>query len=69
MTAERQLSGDHTTIYRWILHDAPELDRRVQWRKPLQTQTSFVGETFVAVRDDTPVPQGTVPLDGQQPGW
>ncbi|KTR06321.1 hypothetical protein NS365_07870 [Aureimonas ureilytica] len=52
MMAERHLSGDHTTIYRWILHNAPELDRRVQWRKPLQTKTSFVGETSVKDRGE-----------------
>ncbi|MFC0190750.1 IS6 family transposase [Aureimonas pseudogalii] len=31
MMAEHGLSVDHTTIYRWIQHYAPELDRRVQW--------------------------------------
>lgn len=30
MMAERGLSVDHTTIYRWVQHYAPELDRRVQ---------------------------------------
>ncbi len=29
--AERGLSVDHTTIYRWVQNYAPELDRRVQW--------------------------------------
>jgi len=31
MMAERHLSVDHTTIYRWVQHYAPELERRVQW--------------------------------------
>jgi len=28
MMAERSLSLDHTTIYRWVQHYAPELDKR-----------------------------------------
>ncbi len=50
--AERHLSVDHTTIYRWVQHYAPELDRRVQWCKPLQTKTWYVDETYVKVRGE-----------------
>ncbi len=52
MMAERHLSVDHTTIYRWVQHFAPELDRRVQWCKPLQTKTWYVDETYVKVRGE-----------------
>ncbi len=52
MLAERHLSVDHTTIYRWVQHYAPELDRRVQWCKPLQTKTWYVDETYVKVRGE-----------------
>ncbi len=52
MMAERHLSVDHTTIYRWVQHYAPELDRRVQWCKPLQTKTWYVDETYVKVRGE-----------------
>lgn len=31
MKAERLLSADHTTIYRWVQHSTPDLDRRAQW--------------------------------------
>ena len=52
MMAERHLSVDHTTIYRWVQHFAPELDRRVQWCKLLQTKTWYVDETYVKVRGE-----------------
>ena len=47
--AERHLSVYHTTIYRWVQLYAPELDRRVQWCKPLQSETWYVDETYVKV--------------------
>lgn len=52
MMAERHLAVDHTTIYGWVQHYAPELERRVQWSKPLQTSTWFVDETYVKVRGE-----------------
>ena len=52
MMAERHLSVDHTTIYRWVQRYAPELERRVQWCKPLQTSTWFVDETYIKVRGE-----------------
>jgi transposase-like protein len=43
---ERGLQGDHTTIYRWVQHSAPELEQRV--RAPLKpTNDSWrVDETY-----------------------
>ena len=52
MMAERHLAVDHTTIYRWVQHYAPELERRVQWCKPLHTSTWYVDETYVKVRGE-----------------
>ena len=31
MMQERGLSIDHTTIYRWVQHYAPELKKRLDW--------------------------------------
>ena len=52
MMAERHLAVDHTTIYRWVQHYAPELERRVQWCKPLQTSIWYIDETYVKVRGE-----------------
>ena len=48
--AERGLSLDHTTIYRWVQEYAPELDKR---SRPYLKQTNDswrVDETYVKVR-------------------
>lgn len=50
MMTERGLSVVHTTIYRWVQHHAPEIDRR---SRPFlkQTKASWrVDETYVKVR-------------------
>ena len=50
MMSERGLSLDHTTIYRWVQHCAPELDKR---SRPYLKQTNDswrVDETYVKVR-------------------
>src|SRR3546814_21148289 len=31
MLAERGLSVDHTTLYRWVLCYAPEMEKRLRW--------------------------------------
>lgn len=28
---EQMLSVDHSTIYRWMQHNAPEMDKRLHW--------------------------------------
>ena len=48
--SERGLSVDHTTIYRWVQHYAPELDKR---SRPYLKQTNDswrVDETYVKVK-------------------
>ena len=52
MMAERGLSVDHTTIYRWVQHYAPELDRRVQWCRDRNSGSWYVVETYVKVRGE-----------------
>ncbi|MBB4000083.1 IS6 family transposase [Aureimonas pseudogalii] len=52
MMAERGLSVDHTTIYRWVQHDAPELDRRVQWCRNRNSGRWYVDETYLKVRGE-----------------
>ncbi|MBN0934255.1 IS6 family transposase, partial [Pseudomonas aeruginosa] len=31
MLAERGISVDHTTIYRWVQRYAPEMEKRLRW--------------------------------------
>jgi len=49
LMAERGLSVDHTTVWRWVQRYAPELDRRMR-RELRRTGTSWrVDETYVRV--------------------
>ena len=34
MLAERGISVDHTTIYRWVQCYAPEMEKRLRWSRP-----------------------------------
>jgi IS6 family transposase len=50
MMAERGLTVDHTTIYRWVQQYAPELEKRC---KPHLKQTNGswrVDETYIKVK-------------------
>jgi len=51
MMAERGVSVDHTTIYRWVQKYAPEIEKRLrrQWRRP-RSSSWRVDETYVKVR-------------------
>lgn len=31
MLDERGVDVDHTSIYRWVQHDAPEMEQRLRW--------------------------------------
>lgn len=31
MMLERDMEVDHTTIYRWVQHYAPEMEKRLRW--------------------------------------
>ena len=50
MMAERGLHVDHTTIYRWVQHYAPELDRRCRPHLKTTTDSWRVDETYVKVK-------------------
>jgi IS6 family transposase len=50
MMAERGLHIDHTTIYRWVQHFAPELDRRCRPHLKATTDSWRVDETSVKVK-------------------
>ena len=51
MMTERGVAVDHTTIYRWVQHFAPKMEKRLrwQWRHP-QSASWRVDETYVKVR-------------------
>ena len=51
MMTERGVAVDHSTIYRWVQHFAPEMERRLrwQWRRP-QSRSWRIDETYVKVR-------------------
>jgi transposase, IS6 family len=51
MMGERGVSVDHSTIFRWVQKDAPEIEKRLrwQWRRPRSTSWR-VDETCVKVR-------------------
>jgi len=51
MMLERGLEVDHTTLYRWVQHYAPEMEKRLRWRwKPSIGYSWRVDETYVKVK-------------------
>lgn len=50
MMIERCLSVDHTTIYRWVQHYAPEIDKRSRPYLKKTNDSWRVDETYVKVR-------------------
>jgi hypothetical protein len=40
MMAERGVSVDHSTIYRWVQRYAPEIEQRLRWHWPKALQQS-----------------------------
>ena len=51
MMTERGVAVDHATIYRWVQHVVPEMERRLrwQWRWP-RSRSWRIDETYVKVR-------------------
>ena len=47
---ERGLSIDHTTVYRWVQHYAPELEKRTRPHLTLTTDSWRVDQTYVKVK-------------------
>ena len=50
LMAERGLAVDHTTIYRWVQHYAPELEKRSRPYLKATTDSWRVDETYVKVK-------------------
>src|SRR5215472_10176884 len=48
--AERGLSVDHTTIYRWVQQYAPELERRCRPHLKGTTDSWRVDETYIKIK-------------------
>ncbi len=48
---ERGVEVDHTTLFRWIQHYAPEMEKRLRWYyKPTLGFSWQVDETYVKVK-------------------
>jgi transposase, IS6 family len=52
MMLERGLSVDHTTIYRWVQHFAPDLERRCRPHLKVTTDSWRVDETYIKVKKE-----------------
>ena len=51
MMMERGMKVDHTTIYRWVQHYAPEMEKRLRWYwKPSLGYSWQVDETYIKVK-------------------
>ena len=50
MLQERGLQVDHTTIYRWVQHDAPELEKRCRPHLKATTDSWRVDETYIKIK-------------------
>ena len=50
MMNERDLSVDHTTIYRWVQAYAPELEKRIRPHLRLTNDSYRVDETYIKVK-------------------
>ena len=50
MMTERGVTVDHSTIYRWVRHFAPKIEKRLrwQWRRP-RSRSWRVDETYIKV--------------------
>ena len=51
MLEERGIKVDHTTIYRWVQHYAPEMHKRLKWYSKCSFYDSWrVDETYIKVK-------------------
>src|SRR3954454_15839368 len=48
--AERGLTFDHTTVYRWVQHYAPMLEKKCRARLKPTNDSSRVDETYITQR-------------------
>src|SRR3546814_11599420 len=67
MLAERGISVDHTTIYRWVQCYAPEMEKRLRWFWRRGFDPSWrLDETYVKVRGKWTYQYGAVDKRGEQ---
>jgi len=50
MMQERGVDVDHTTIYRWVQHYAPEMEKRLRWYWKRSNRSWRVDETYIKVK-------------------
>ncbi|MCM8735324.1 IS6 family transposase [Azospirillum sp. A1-3] len=65
MLADRGVTVDHTTLYRWIQAYAPELDKRIRPHLRMTTGSWQVDETYVKVKGRWMYLYRTVDAHGQ----
>lgn len=66
MMEERGISVDHSTIYRWVQHYAPQMEKRLKWYlKRINSQSWRVDETYVKVKGKWVYLYRAVNADGQ----
>ena len=52
MMLERGVEVDHTTLFRWIQHYAPKMEKRLRWYyKPTLGYSLQVDETYIKVKE------------------
>src|SRR5271157_4861131 len=64
MMRERGLSVDHSTIYRWVQHYAPEIDKRCRPHLKATNDSWRVDETSIKVRKTWMYLYGAVDSEG-----
>ena len=50
MVSERGIIVDHTTIFRWIQHYAPEFEKRIRWYARPLSGSLRVDETYIKIK-------------------
>jgi transposase-like protein len=57
MMAERGVGVDYSTLYRWVQHYAPELEKRVRWYQGYRSPSGSVALAGVRVEVGSPRPR------------
>ncbi|ARB92655.1 IS6 family transposase [Legionella longbeachae] len=52
MMSERGFEIDHTTLYRWVQHYAPELQKRLDWPKKRYASRWHLDETYIRIKGE-----------------
>jgi IS6 family transposase len=52
MMSQRGLSIDHSTLYRWVEHYAPELKKRLDWHKTRYASRRHLDETTIKIKGE-----------------